>query len=96
MPFVALPAPPLPSSQIKFKKTYTKTHAKSNSTTHPLPVAEERADEGERHRHQEPECQKGQEGGEGDGCARTLVPEDEVHQEEEGEHNAETGMVKNG
>ena len=47
-----------------------------------LPEAEVGADEGERHRHPEPEGQEGHQGEEGDGGGGAVVPEDEVQDEE--------------
>lgn len=57
--------------------------------TYPLSVSKEGANEGERNRHQEPERQEGQQGGEGNGSTGALVPQHQVHDEEESKHHTE-------
>ena len=50
-----------------------------------LPESEEGADEGQRHRDAEPQCQQSHQREEGDGRGRALVPKNEVHDEEQRE-----------
>lgn len=62
------------------------------NTTYSLSVAKEGTNECERNRDQEPEGQESQQCGEGYGSTWTLVPQNQVHQEEQCKHNAETIM----
>jgi len=50
--------------------------------------AEEGADEGQGYRHAEPESQKGHQSEERNGSRGSLVPKDQVHDEEVGEDDA--------
>ena len=55
----------------------------------PLAEAEECSDEGQGHGHAEPQGQQGHQGEEGDGSWGSLVPQDQVHDEEQGKDNTE-------
>ena len=54
-----------------------------------FPESEEGSDEGQGNGHAEPERQEGHQGEEGNGGRWSFVPEDQVHDEEEGKDNSE-------
>lgn len=56
--------------------------------TYPFPKAEERADEGERNGDTEPQRQQSDESGERNSCGAVISPQDQVHDEEQHEHNS--------
>lgn len=60
---------------------------------YPLPVAKEWSHKCKRDWHQEPEGQECQQGCEGNGSTWSLVPEDQVHYEEQSKHDPEMKCI---